>query len=1162
MAQVTIAYEGFATTPYREEVVVSEASWNLDNPAEDSITIQNYKTQFEDLFNRTAAAVQQLEYNKAAYARAASILDSSGLINTTLLANSLGAIPFGFGLSGDNSIYTTNDGLFITDPSNTKNFLRLTWSGLGLSNNGGQTWQTAIGPDGISADLINTGALNTKTIQIYNEDKPAFKWDANGLSAFSTKESGEYDYSTYVRFDQYGLYGITQDEQYVASSLEDVQNKADFGLTWDGFFIKSKDRGGYVSISSTDDFQVMAEDENGEITERIKIGLLEPEDEQFGQSPLYGIRIRNNEGIATFISTEEGNVAITGDINATSGNFLYANVGDIELHGDTGEIGSSSYFDAPSSLQGWMINGDGDAIFNNISARGAIKTAVFEYEEIQAVGGAFLFRPASTIKTVEQVKETVAEGTYDIFYKHSLPFENPIETDLEWDLVYDETPFSENFPWEYYLEGYVINSQTLEPVLYTTVTISIDETSYIKNVLFDIGDTESGNYSHYELTYVGNPVLINLIPGAEDNGEQLLVIKGICDTYEDSVLKNSEEICKLFYRDGGEFNTTLSSLYLAAYETKPATEIPTNNLRITTETPQFQTGDWVKLSNYKGDGIDDVATIAGAAGLSNIYKITEANGSEVVLEGAAEIFNTWNRTNTIEILDPASGAEPIYDSGNFILSADKTYNATLTKNLTTSTYTHELQNWTENNLITFVQDGETGEVQFVFNANDYNLISDWYTFIPESYIIQREGQTIVYGYFGNLFLAKGKDILSEEDEANITDNGEDFLIIAQYDQTNPISNIYLREDPNLTSDTIVTLTLTNEVVYKYYNLQPTKILEAPEESSEEPTSEETVEDVSEELPEDEDDTDESVIGLKIEISAEGGELGTWSVITSSYNEETESWSTQITLSKSGISKYIIAEQTAVIEDLSSLIGGSLISFGKEDQSSNYGIGINSGDGYINLPRRAISLFESEIHPNKTTKVSYDFKGIFGTLPNLGSSKVDYKYYKYLQDTQGVFIDNFYFGNNEQYITFYEGEDKKKHLVLKVQDLLFEGSNGNYLSIADSTAGLEIASDLSKAIKIDLGTPSILLQATIKDGEPGAGNGQGVYITDEGIQFVNINAGQVDTENPLVNIDKTEIRIPRANVTELRMRNETNEVGVAYWVMRDSGHLSLKIRQEE
>ena len=49
-------------------------------------------------------------------------------------------------------------------------------------------------------------------------------------------------------------------------------------------------------------------------------------------------------------------------------------------------------------MKSWIINSAGDAIFNNVSVRGAIKTSVFEYSEIQAVGGAFLFRPSVVIK--------------------------------------------------------------------------------------------------------------------------------------------------------------------------------------------------------------------------------------------------------------------------------------------------------------------------------------------------------------------------------------------------------------------------------------------------------------------------------------------------------------------------------------------------------------------------------------------------------------------------------------------------------------------------------------------------------------------------------------------------------------------------------------------
>jgi hypothetical protein len=37
-------------TPYKEEVVISEITRELDSPEKNIIKIQNYKTQFEDLF--------------------------------------------------------------------------------------------------------------------------------------------------------------------------------------------------------------------------------------------------------------------------------------------------------------------------------------------------------------------------------------------------------------------------------------------------------------------------------------------------------------------------------------------------------------------------------------------------------------------------------------------------------------------------------------------------------------------------------------------------------------------------------------------------------------------------------------------------------------------------------------------------------------------------------------------------------------------------------------------------------------------------------------------------------------------------------------------------------------------------------------------------------
>ena len=79
-------------------------------------------------------------------------------------------------------------------------------------------------------------------------DNPSFRWDKSGLNAYGLNQQGEeeYDLKTYVRFDKYGLYGIKNDENYVVSSLEDIKNKAHFGITWDGFFIKNSYTNSYI----------------------------------------------------------------------------------------------------------------------------------------------------------------------------------------------------------------------------------------------------------------------------------------------------------------------------------------------------------------------------------------------------------------------------------------------------------------------------------------------------------------------------------------------------------------------------------------------------------------------------------------------------------------------------------------------------------------------------------------------------------------------------------------------------------------------------------------------------------------------------------------------------------------------------------------------------
>ena len=404
-------------TPAREEVIVSEVEWHLEEPDKNVITVQNYKTRFEDFFQRISATVQTVQYNEATYAKISTLLDANGTINQNVLLESLNNLSGKqYNLTSNGSVMIDDDVILVQNLTNPANRVIINSEGIRVSSDGGNTWTTAISGQGIDIGAVYTGTLNTNEVIIGSKDSPSFRWDKSGISAYKSKEDETYDLQTYVRYDQYGLYGIKEGDSFKAQNLQDVLDKAHFAVTWDGFFIKnSYTGGGKVQITSDNDFQVLQSGGN----EKIKIGALEwTQDGATTTEPipgvapsLYGIRIKNDAGDTVLKTGDDGNLEIIGVINANAGNFeglvtVGQNENDnskpyIVIDGRNNQDAtiSSSRYTQDGASYGWIINADGDAVFNNITARGAIKTAVFEYAEIQAVGGVFIFRPSSTIRS-------------------------------------------------------------------------------------------------------------------------------------------------------------------------------------------------------------------------------------------------------------------------------------------------------------------------------------------------------------------------------------------------------------------------------------------------------------------------------------------------------------------------------------------------------------------------------------------------------------------------------------------------------------------------------------------------------------------------------------------------------------------------------------------
>ena len=89
-----------------------------------------------------------------------------------------------------------------------------------------------------------------------NGNFPSFRWTSTGLDAYSfiADEGGGYintNFNKFVRFDQYGIYGMQGvDQDWVPNKLSDIINNDNlrFALTWDGLRINNDD--GSVQIDS------------------------------------------------------------------------------------------------------------------------------------------------------------------------------------------------------------------------------------------------------------------------------------------------------------------------------------------------------------------------------------------------------------------------------------------------------------------------------------------------------------------------------------------------------------------------------------------------------------------------------------------------------------------------------------------------------------------------------------------------------------------------------------------------------------------------------------------------------------------------------------------------------------------------------------------------
>jgi hypothetical protein len=251
----------------RVEVVLTETTENLDDPTKNKLKIQTFKNQFQDLFQKITATVQQTQYSTGSYEKAVALAEANQERKNQFVTDALDGADARLQVAGQQSVEIGDDGITITDVDTPSDKIRMVGGAILLSKqdkNGETKWVTGVTSDGVSASLITAGVLNAGEISIMNYNEPLFRWDSFGLSAFDnsdyTDENGIVVISgvnpnKFVRFDKYGIYGInggvnganwhpglnTED-----TPQEDIDKKATFALTWDG--LKVTGNGGTAHI--------------------------------------------------------------------------------------------------------------------------------------------------------------------------------------------------------------------------------------------------------------------------------------------------------------------------------------------------------------------------------------------------------------------------------------------------------------------------------------------------------------------------------------------------------------------------------------------------------------------------------------------------------------------------------------------------------------------------------------------------------------------------------------------------------------------------------------------------------------------------------------------------------------------------------------------------
>lgn len=278
---------------------VSEVVLNLDKPWEDKIEIKNYKTKFEDLFTKIVASTEQMKKNEYISGIVSQAFTAANQLSSETLKNSLRRVDLNYAFNNGKLTIDEVNGIWGTSDAGVVAF-----RGGGIftatekDEAGNWKWNTGIVPQGINADLITTGQLDTNRIKVYAGDQVRFQLNGDGLFAYKSFNEDINELGSAAS-------GLPQEARnkinaQISNQDSDVDYKQYVVMNSNGLFLKVEPNGLLFDKANKNYVQY----NGGSTLNRVEVSW-------------NGFIIRNLENKEVFFADTNGNLDITGVIRAS-----------------------------------------------------------------------------------------------------------------------------------------------------------------------------------------------------------------------------------------------------------------------------------------------------------------------------------------------------------------------------------------------------------------------------------------------------------------------------------------------------------------------------------------------------------------------------------------------------------------------------------------------------------------------------------------------------------------------------------------------------------------------------------------------------------------------------------------------------------------------------